>query len=437
MKPTTSVRLQAYATAGIVGLVASLAVGSPEPALVAVPLLTLAVMGLVSTASPDVQVLIEDAPSSIVEGELRVIDIQVRASERIRRLYLDLGLAEGLDIVEVDGANLIDRTTIWLDTGGSGVDRPEGPEAVRISVTVAASGWGRRSLGPIVAFHDSALGIVQREWRYDQTVRMVSIPSDAMVTELLIPRMTNLHAGDLVSKLRGIGSEFAELRPYQYGDDPRWLNWRVSTRSSALWVNERHPERNGDVVLVVDAQVQVGTGLEHLVDRSVRLTGALLREYGRRRFRIGLVTVDNVGRWIQPGSGEAHRRRLLEQLLSIQEGEASRVAIERAVLRVAKEPALVIILTPMLDDSLAGVAHALRITGIDVALIEIDPVGQIGEPTSPARDAGRRVWRMERERLRDLLAADGIPVAPWQAEEPADVPLAQIASWRSAWRLPV
>jgi uncharacterized protein (DUF58 family) len=266
---------------------------------------------------------------------------------------------------------------------------------------------------------------------------MVSIPSDAVVNEMLVPRDTNLHVGDLVSKLRGVGSEFAELRPFHHGDDPKALNWRVSSRSGSLWVNERHPERNGDVVLVVDAQTQTGTGTDILVDRAVRLAGSLLREYGRRRYRLGLVTVDGIVRWTVPGSGEAHRRRVVEQLLSVQSGDSGRLAIERGLARAARRPALVIVLTPLLDDSLAGLAHSMRVSGIDLAMIEIDPIGFLAAPTNEARVAGRRVWRMERERLRDLLAGDGIPVAPWREGEPPDVPLARIAGWRSTWRLPV
>jgi uncharacterized protein (DUF58 family) len=142
-------------------------------------------------------------------------------------------------------------------------------------------------------------------------------------------------------------------------------------------------------------------------------------------------------RFIQPGSGEQHRRRIIEQLLGVQGGDSTPIAVERAVLRVAVRPALVIMLTPMLDDSLAGLAHSLRVSGIDVAMIEVDPSEFLPEPTNEPREIGRRVWKMERDRLRDLLVADGIALAPWRRADPPDVVLSQLASWRSSWRLPV
>lgn len=427
MTRSTTTRLRAYMAAGLVGLVASLAVGQPESALVGVSLLVLAVVGLESAASPALSISVRQAPSSIVEGEERLVLLMVESAKPTSGVVLDLAVADGLSVVSVEGGRLLDRTTIEVDAG----------EPALVEISLMAEGWGRRSLGPVVAYVRSAFGMIEMRQEYGETVRMVAIPSDLGVSELLTPVDTNLHSGDLVSKERGTGLEFAELRPYQHGDDPKSLNWRVSSRAGSWWVNDRHHERNGDVLLVVDAQTQDQTGSQILVDRAVRLAGALLREYGRRRYRIGLVTIDGVVRWVEPGAGEAHRRRILEQLLAVQGGSSNRHAIERAVLRAAKRPALVILLTPMLDDALAGLAHSMRISGLDTAIVEIDPTGYLPEPSNDARELGRRLWLLERDRLRQLLAADWIPVAPWRAGHPADVPLSQLASWRSSWRLPV
>ena len=232
---------------------------------------------------------------------------------------------------------------------------------------------------------------------------------------------TNLHSGDLVSKQRGQGSEFSDLRSYRPGDDPRNINWRVSSRLEGLWVNERHPERNGDVVLLVDAQVESNTGLTSLVNRSVR-------------HRLGVITLDGMCRWIGPGAGEFHRRRLLEQLLGVYPGQVIWDAVERAVVRAAKRPAMVIALTPLLDPNMAGLLNVLRRSGIDVAVVEIDMAHLLPLPERRDRAVGRRVWAMERERIRDRLSSVGVPVALWDETEPAEVPLHQLELWRTSWR---
>lgn len=427
MKRHATPRLRAYVTSGLVGLVGALALGTPQPALVAAALLVLVVVGLESVPTPTLRVAVEHAPDSIVEGEERTLVLRVEADEPIRDVHLNLALEPGLSIVGVDPGSMMDRETLRIDFGPS----------TAIEVTVKAEGWGRRGIGPFVARRRSAFGILELRQRFSERVRMISIPSDIIITKPLEPRQTNIDAGDLVSKGRGIGLEFAEMRPYQHGDDPRSLNWRVSSRLGSWWVNDRHPEKSGDVVILVDAQTQPGSIFKPLQDRAVRLAGALLREYGRRRYRIGLVTVDGVVRFSLPGSGEDHRRRLVAQLLAVGEGSSNSHAIERAVFRVAKSTSTVIAITPMLDGSLAGLAHSLHVAGLDVAVVEIDPSSYLPEPANHARGLGRRLWKMERERLRHLLLADGIPVAPWQSEDPPDVPLSQLILWRTGWRLPV
>lgn len=422
-----TIRLRVYVTAGVVGLVASLAVGQPEPAIAGVSLLVLVLVGLEMVAAPDLTVEIEEVPTSIIEGEERLVKLAVATDRPQSGITLDLRLSDGLSALSVDGARLVDRTTIEVDAG----------EPALVEIHVLADGWGSRSLGPLVARAGAPFGMLELRQEFGQSVRIVSIPSEVTFSELLQPLDTNLHSGDLVSKAVGTGLEFAELRPHQQGDDPKHLNWRVSSRVGSLWVNKRHPERNGDVLLVLDAQSDSETGIPTLVDRGVRLAGALIREYGKRRYRIGLVTIDGVVRWVEPGSGEAHRRRVLREALAIQQGTSNRHAIERIVMRAAKPPALVILLTPLLDDSLAGLAHSMRISGLDMAIVELDPSGYLPEPSNEARALGRRLWEMERERLRDRLAGDGIPVAPWVADQPADVPLSQLAGWRTRWRMPV
>lgn len=424
MKHRATTRMRLYVASGLVGLVGSLALGTPVPAMVAASLLVLVILGLESTPTPTLGVTIETAPDSIVEGEERTLVLRVEADEPVRGVHLNLALEPGLSIVAVDQGSLIDRETLMIDVGP--------PKS--LEVTVKADGWGRRRMGPFVAQRRTAFGMFELHQRFSEQVRMVAIPSDIIVSKPLEPRHTNLHAGDLLSKGRGAGLEFAELRPYRHGDDPRSLNWRASSRLGSWWVNDRYPEKSGDLVILVDAQTQSGSGIETLQDRAVRLAGALLREYGRRRYRIGLVTVDGVVRFSPPGSGEAHRRRLVAQLLAVGEGSSNSHAIERAVLKVAKSPATVIAISPMLDASLAGLAHTMRVAGLDVALVEVDPSAYLPEPANHARELGRRLWTLERERLRSLLLADAIPVAHWKPGDPPDVPLSQLILWRSSWR---
>lgn len=417
-------RLRAYVTAGIVGLTTALAVGDPSPALMGAVLLVLGIVGFAGGVAPRVRVTALEVPTSTVEGEEIEFTIRIEVDQPIGRTYVDLGLA-GLEIVDVSGARRAGRSTISLMSVR---------DVAEVEVTAVSVGWGRSSVGPLLLHTDSPLGTFDLRLKSPQRHVMVTIPKETTLRRLLSPLETNLHAGDLVSNRRGSGSEFADLRQFRHGDDPRAVNWRVSSRFQTLWVNERHPERNGDVLLLVDAQVQTGTELEVLVDRSVRMAASLLRAHARRHHRLGLITLDGLCRWVYPGMGELHRRRLMEQLMGVVPGEVIWEVAERAVVRAARRPSMVIALTTLLDPNLAGLIHTLRRSGVDVSVVALDVDPVLPPPTGQARMLGRRIWSMERERLRDRLAGEGIPVAVWRVIDPAEVPLAQLHNLRTSWR---
>jgi uncharacterized protein (DUF58 family) len=406
-------------------MAAGLAAGSPEPVLIGTAFLVLAVVGILGGQALPLSVSILEWPRSMVEGEERRIRLRFESEGHTGRTYADLRLSRGLDLVDADGARIFGDGRLMLPAVGRSTD---------VVVTVRASTWGRHRIGPISTYTEAPLSMFDVAQVSPDVRSWVVVPQEIALRRLLSPLETNLHSGDLVSKLRGSGSEFADMRSYAPGDDPRHINWRVSSRSDGLWVNERHPERNGDVILLVDAQVEANTGLVELVDRSVRLAAALLQGHARRRHRLGLVTLDGMCRWVGPGSGEIHRRKLLEQLIGVRPGEVLWDAVERSVMRAAKRPALVVALSPLLDNNMAGLLNVLRRSGIDVVAIEIDATDQLSEPERGDRQMGRRIWSMERERIRDRLSGAGIAVAIWDRDDPPEVPLRQLDARRSSWR---
>jgi uncharacterized protein (DUF58 family) len=411
-------------TAGIVGLVAALAVGDPMPALIGAPMLVLAVVGFTLGSSPRIDVTIGSAPKSMVEGEDQNLELSVVVDEPIGPVHVDLGLG-GFSIDSVQGGKRLGPSTVLIRRL---------TRRANLEVTLSAQHWGRSQIGPITVYGESPAGGFEFEYRIPETRIVAVVPDEDTLQALLDPIETNLHVGDLVSTSRGAGSEFADLRQFRLGDDLRTLNWRVSSRAKELWVNERHPERNGDVLLLVDAQVEPGAGMEALVDRSVRMAAALLHGHARRHHRLGLITLDGRCRWVLPGMGESHRRRLMEQLISIDPGQVLWETAERAITRTARQPSMVIALTPLMDAQLAGLIHSVRRSGVDISVVELDVGSVLPTPAGDARHLARRVWDMDRDRLRDRLIAAGVSVARWRSGDPPVVPLSELERWRTSSR---
>ena len=61
-----------------------------------------------------------------------------------------------------------------------------------------------------------------------------------------------IFAGEYHSAFKGRGMAFSEVREYQYGDDVRNMDWNVTARYNAPYVNIFEEERELTVVLLID-----------------------------------------------------------------------------------------------------------------------------------------------------------------------------------------
>ncbi|MBW2623907.1 MAG: DUF58 domain-containing protein, partial [Deltaproteobacteria bacterium] len=61
-----------------------------------------------------------------------------------------------------------------------------------------------------------------------------------------------VYAGQYESAFKGRGMEFAEVRPYQIGDDIRTIDWNVSARFGQPYVKVFHEERELTIMLLLD-----------------------------------------------------------------------------------------------------------------------------------------------------------------------------------------
>src|SRR5215475_1446434 len=59
-------------------------------------------------------------------------------------------------------------------------------------------------------------------------------------------------AGDYHAVFKGLGMEFAEVRPYQPGDEVRSIDWNVTARMGTPFIKKYVEERDLTVFLVVD-----------------------------------------------------------------------------------------------------------------------------------------------------------------------------------------
>ena len=81
---------------------------------------------------------------------------------------------------------------------------------------------------------------------------LIRLSGPARVIALDVLHVNSLQTGAYVSRFRGRGMEFDESRPYQPGDDPRNIDWRVTARSTVAYTKLFREERERPVLLVTD-----------------------------------------------------------------------------------------------------------------------------------------------------------------------------------------
>jgi uncharacterized protein (DUF58 family) len=105
-------------------------------------------------------------------------------------------------------------------------------------------------------------------------------------------RMEGLLAGDYRSRLLGHGSELAQIRPYNLGDDVRQIDWNVTARTGEPHVRVQHAERVLVTWLVLDTSPSMtfGTAERRKADVAEGAAIAVGHVATRRGNRLGVVT---------------------------------------------------------------------------------------------------------------------------------------------------
>jgi len=409
-------KLGAYTAVVAFGLLGALASGLPELVALVAPFAVLLLYGLVRSPASAVSVGLTLAGERAVEGEGVPLHVDVRAHAPLEQVEVLVAVPRGLTL---EGAP--NPTALRLADG----------EAARLEYVVRGVRWGLYGVGEAWLRVRDRFGLFQFESRVDRRVPLRVYPGARTLRGLVRPHETRVTVGNQVARTKGDGIEFADLRPFVPGDRVRRVNWRASARQGALWVNDAHPERNTDIVLFLDTFAEARSAAGSTLDAAVRAATALAARYLDGRDRVGLVRLGGTLRWLVPGTGPAHLHRVVEALL---EADASPSFIDKGIGLVPPHTlpprALVIALTPLLDERGRAVMLDLHARGFDLVIIEVSPLGLVEPAEGELGELALRLWRLEREAVRARYERLGIAVAEWRDGVELESALEEVAAFR-------
>ncbi len=133
------------------------------------------------------------------------------------------------------------------------------------------------------------------------------------------PQALQALAGAYHAARPGIGLTFAELKPYEPGDDVRHLDWNVTARQGRPYVRRYVEERSLQLGLVVDVSASMccGTPGRRPSDRAVQAAALLAAAAVQNGDRVGLTLVsDRVEAVVPPDLGTRQLSRILRALVA-------------------------------------------------------------------------------------------------------------------------
>ena len=287
----------------------------------------------------------------------------------------------------------------------------------------------------------SPVGVSQAE--------LIRLSGPARVIALDVLRVTSLQTGAYVSHFRGRGMEFDESRPYQAGDDPRNIDWRVTARSTTAYTKLFREERERPVLIVVDLRSSMHfatRGCYKSVNAS-RAAALLSWAAHHRGDRLGgLVFGDTTHREVKPRLGRQAALRYVHELVGHPDwthqapagnGEQTLTQAMAALRRVARPGSQVVILSDFVDFSrasqsyLAGVARHSEVMAVffsDPLERSLPPPGRYrlisdaGEMTidtfaRAARADYRQAFAERRMHLENFCQRYGVHLMPMSTED--------------------
>jgi uncharacterized protein (DUF58 family) len=165
------------------------------------------------------------------------------------------------------------------------------------------------------------------------------------------------------SPFRRFGVEFADYRKYEFGDEPRRIDWKLFSRTDKLYIKLFHNETNMRCYVLLDASLSMGyqTGKVSKLAYGCSLSAALAFLMLQQNDLVGLMTFDG---GLRDYLGARGTRRHLAKILQCLEGLEPRSQTDVASIchyaaRTLRRRGMVIVVSDLLGEP-ASILDGLR-----------------------------------------------------------------------------
>lgn len=162
--------------------------------------------------------------------------------------------------------------------------------------------------------------------------------------------------GDFHSIFKGTGLEFDDVRPYQYGDDVRTIDWNVTAKGHGTFVKTFREEKEQTIFFILDvsASQNIGAPGKAKVDIAKEVCGVLALSGAKESSQLGLICFsDEREKAIKPRKGNAQAYEIIYHIVNLRP-HSLKTNLNKAItfaLNFIKRRSVIIMISDFIDEN--------------------------------------------------------------------------------------
>lgn len=220
--------------------------------------------------------------------------------------------------------------------------------------------------------------------------------------EIMIRKVANNHLqGEYQSLFKGSGLEFDDLRPYQYGDDIRTIEWKVSAKGHGTFVKTFREDKEQSVFFLLDisGSQDIGQPGNKKIDQGKTIAGVLTLAAVFEGSQVGLISYsDKKEKLILPSKGSKQGVKMIRGIFD-HENISLKTDLNSMfmfALNLIKKRAVIVIISDFIDEGYERPFRALAERHDVVAIQLTDPresaLPSLGIIPVFDKEKGRTTW---------------------------------------------
>src|SRR5215813_6694612 len=167
--------------------------------------------------------------------------------------------------------------------------------------------------------------------------------------------MTGMHR----SPYQGASVEFAQHRPYVFGDDIRHVDWKVLAKTDKIYLKQYQEETNLHLICIVDASESMGYGTVSAgkntwtkYDHATAIAASLSYMAIQQQDSVGLAIFDQVlSRYFKPSNSPGQWKTVVNELQQVPRWNKTNTGkILDQIAERLNHRSLIVILSDFFDD---------------------------------------------------------------------------------------